>query len=454
MSFLVPPKSLNYFSLCFFIICFSIVNLKAESPVGRSATEIEEQASKAEKFWNGVEIRRSVSLYRKAAELWLKSNDQKRAAFCYRKSGELALMIFDNKAASEFLQKSFRLAQKSGNNYETVFSLSLLTQLERQKGNFSQSRKFSARALEKSNSANEAAKAMANLAAGELTFDYGSFDESFEHFEKAYKFAKKTVDKDLRAKILLNLAYLNSLKGFKSEALTQLNQANTIWESLRDKRGLAMTKNIFGFIYTISNEKQKALEFYRQGETMFPEDVDFLLQAQSYSGIAAIYYEYDQLSLSKKYFEKALEKTKQAESDFGQLAILPIIAQINYREGNIEKSLKLYQESIELSKKLKSDYLTAVLTWDMGNIDYDKGNFDEAIAKYERSLKLLQGINFILPKIQNSLGKAFEQTGDFEKARRFYEESLELNRRTKDVNQAGENVMTLTSLHFIKRRPA
>lgn len=447
MDYTFSFKPIKNVSLSFLVIVLLFSIIHAEDLEKKTAVELESKAKNSEEIWNGDEIRRSISLYQKAGENWKNVKNRQKAAFCFRKSGELALLIFDNASAEKNLQNALQISEKNNLINEKVVILGFLSRLEKQKNQFANSETYFRKSLELSQNSNDESKAFAHLIAGEWTFDFGKFDEAFVFFETAQHFAEKSENKDLQAFILMNLANLNSLKGFKTRGLQQINQASNLWNSINNKRGQAIALNSFGFIYTISNEKRNALNYYRQAESLFPKDVDYIQQAQLNNGIGSIYYEYGQIRLAKNYFQNALTYLEKANNDYGKLASLPYLAQINYLEGNHQTSEKLFQESLNLAERIKAFYLSAILQQQMGNIDFDKGEYNSAISKYQNALSIINDLKFTFSPLQNNLGKAFEMKGDFQTARQYFSEALEINRKNKDVIQIAENLYNLARLN-------
>ena len=239
---------------------------------------------------------------------------------------------------------------------------------------------------------------------------------------------------------------LNLLKAIKITGIDKLREAQSIWTEIDNKRGIAFSYIGLGFIFTITNEKQNALENYQKAEQMFPEGVDLIEKAKLYGGLAAINYHYKKFDISEQYFREALTLYEKVDYEFGQLSMFLGLASIYYQNDNKAASNDLYKKALSLGTKLNNKFILAQINEYLSLIDIDDGKYDEAISKLKKSQKAYRQLGIALPVIENRLGKAFEKKGEFAIAKNYYISALKVNRRIKDTVEIAENLYDLARL--------
>ncbi len=421
-------------------------NIYAEVLNERSVTEIEVEAKRLGKIWNGEEIRRSISLFDKASDGWKTLNNLERTAFCLRESASLSIMISEYDDAFINLQKALKIDKRIKNIEGQVILYSLLSKVFERTGKIEKSLVHYKKALALSESTSDSTIAFANLIAGEYAYDYVDFDVALKYFETALIHANKTDDLNLKAEILLNIGSTNATKGNKDEGVEQIKQSQKLWHSTNNKRGIVLAFSRLGFIYLLTDEKQKAIDNYFQAKSMFPDDVDYREHAIMFSGIGTFNSQYGQLDLAENYFRLAVETHKKAKYENGQTAALHNLAQTLYLKGEITESKNLFQKALELSKKIDNKLFVAMITEDFGVIDFHEGKYDEAIKKLTYADKVIKQQSLELSRIENSIGKVYEKKEDYETARKFYTSALEVSRRTFDAVETSENLYDLAQL--------
>jgi CHAT domain-containing protein len=418
----------------------------AKNPIKLAAIEQETKAKQLGQIWNGEEIRRSIILFDKASKNWENFGDFSKASFCLRESAKLSIMISDYKNSSKQLFKALKFDEKTKNIEGQVFSNGLLSQLEMQRGNISKSKMFYTKALDLSNSSSNYAKAFAFYIAGRYSFDFININVALEFFNKALNHSKGFGDTDLKAQILLFKGLVHSSKGNKDESLKNIKEAESIWNNDENQRGLALIYNGLGFTYAISNEKQKALEYYKKAQLLIPEGIDFCEKAKMYSGFASIYLNYGKTNLAEQNYREALKNLQKAQNQIGELAILPELGRIAFFNKDKKSSDKIFERAIFLAKKLNNNFFIANIDEYMGLIDFYEGKYDETIRKLKNAQFVYEKVGMIFPRIKNRIGLAYEKKGDFDLARKYYTSALEENQKIKNVLEMPENLYNLARL--------
>ncbi len=446
--YLSIPQFLYRFGLiCLLFSFFTKGVLTQNSLSAQSAAEIQSQAKFLSKQWNGEAIRRSIDLFIKAADHWEKLGNRKKAAQCLRDSAELGLLISDYEMVFALLEKALQIDVKTADIEGKSLTLSILSRASNQKGDVKKSEYYYKQALDSAKlTASDEVRANALFSAAEYNSAYGKLNETIKLYEEALAFAEKTGNKDLIARILINIGYSYARQDNPVYGLQKVKESLAKWQEIDEKRGQALANFGIGFLYTLMDEKQNALDFYRKSEAMFPDDIDWLEKAKLFNGIATIYESYDELKLGESYRQKALELYEKAKYPYGQLPTLISLARLSNLKGDKVSGQILFEKALTLANQTNDRFHLAIIKENIGNFDLADGNYDKAIANFRESLAVYKSLDLVLPRVENSLGIAFEKKGDIIQARKFYESALKTNQKINDVTPAAENLFNLARL--------
>ncbi len=440
--------------LCFLfllLVCGSInsSNGFAADLTGEAVRDKESTAKLMSETWSGEAYRRSIILYSEAAEDWTKLGELKKASFCWREAAKLSQLVSDYDLAFKALNKSLEIDGKNDYSEGKVISLSLLSLISRQKGDVKKSENYYKQALDLSKtSPTDAARAYALFSAGMFNFYYGDMKKTIEYFLQANSFAEKTDDVSLITQTLLFIGFSYGREGQPLSGLQKMQEALRKCQEAKYLRGQTLAHFGIGFLSMLMDEKQQALDAYKRAEELFPQDFEWLERAKLYNSIAAIYEEYGVLSLGEIYRQRALEFYQKANYPYGQLATLPSLAKLKYLKGEKALGKNLYDEALTLAEKLNDEFYLAIIKEDLGDLKLKDNLFDEAISNYQAAFQVYKKLKIKYPKVENSLGKAFEKKGDFVTARNYYNTALETNRNIRDMLSGAENLYNLAGLNL------
>ncbi len=430
----------------FFLICLIVQTVSAFEAGNAEVLETEKEAKELSKVWSGEKIRRSIVLYEKAAEDWKKPGEMKKAAEALRESAKLSYLFSDYEKAYASLDKALKIDEKINNTEGKIISLSLISEIYRQKGETEKSQKYYKQAIRLSEQTTDAlAKTYAFYSAGNYQMFYGNTKTTVDLLKKAIFFANQTEDKQLITEILLELGGAFGRVDEFDKELESYNEALKISIEENNERGESLSYFNIGFHYYFF-DKQLALDNQKKALEGFPDDIDWLHKARIFNSMAAIYEGYGDLIIAEKYRTQALENFERAAYPTGVLTTLTSLASIKELNGDTETAKKLYERALTLAKKLKDEFQIGLIKEDFGDIAIKNGDYDAAIENYQSALAINRKIKLELPQVQNRLGKAFEKKGELKLAQEQYLESLDISMRIKDFPLMAENYHSLAHL--------
>ncbi len=178
----------------------------------------------------------------------------------------------------------------------------------------------------------------------------------------------------------------------------------------------------------------------------FPNDADLFEKGSIANAIAYVYQEYGEFDLSEKYRQEAVELFERAENPTGVLAVLPYLAKLKRKRGEIEASNALYDKALKLAVKLKDEFFVGIIKEHNGDAALENGNYDSAIENYKATLAVNKKLKIELPRIENSLGRAYELKGDLKLARRVLSKgSEEKFRDSRFISGGGKSIQSGSS---------
>lgn len=449
-----PGKIIFKVGLSALFLC--LVNLiqaqSSESPE-QTAINLEAQARKAFREWNGDSIRQSVNLYDQAAEIWEKLNNKEKAAECFRQIAQAENLLGNNQQSFAALEKALEFDSSGESIDGKIKTFSLLSKLYLKIGNKMKSENFFKEALLLSDQTeNLISKATVSGSAAEYYYFERDFSNASQFYHQALKFWGQTDDAGGYAQASVDYGYF--LMGINDplEALNSLSLAQTKFQEINDRRGLSITGIALGNIYSSIDEKQSALEAYQLAEMGFPEDMDFIEKARLHNGMGHIYEDFQEWDLSTEQRKEALRLFKIENYPQGQMATLPSLVKLSYLTGNEPAALNYYSELQSISEKLNDTFFIAITYKQIGDHYFEKQIDDEAVKYYQKTLDVLRSFESKIDRalIENNLGIIYQRRGQYDIARNYYNSSLKISRETRDKFAEAEVLYNISKQNFLR----
>lgn len=436
----------------FFLCLVGLVHAQPESPE-QTAANLEVQAGKAFREWNGNSIRQSVNLYSRAAEIWEKLNNKEKASDCFRQIAQSENLLGNNQQAFAALEKALEFDQSGENVDGKIKSSSLLSKLYLKIGNKMKSEDFFKESLLLSEQTdNLISRAMASGSAAEYYYFERDFSNASQFYHQALNFWAQTDDMDGYAQALVDYGYF--LMGINDplEALTFLYLAQGKFLEIGNRRGLSVTRIALGNVYSSIDEKQSALEAYQLAEADFPEDMDFIEKARLYNGIGHIYEDFQEWDLSAEQRKEALRLFKRENYLQGQMATLPSLVKLSYLIGSEPDAVNYYSELQSISEKLNDTFFIAITYKQIGDYYFEKQIDDAAIKNYQKTLDVLRSFESKIDRalIENNLGTIYRRRGQYDIAQKYYDSSLKISRETRDKFAEADILYNISRQNFLR----
>jgi tetratricopeptide (TPR) repeat protein len=174
----------------------------------------------------------------------------------------------------------------------------------------------------------------------------GRFERAMKYYAEALELSIELGDRKREAWILNNMAFATGRLGFHRKALDLCDQALETWKEVDFDRGLGAVHEVYGEVYVLSSDFDKALEHYGLALDVFEPANDQEWLSRVYAGCGLAYRLADDLERA----EEALQKALSINVEKDKTMILHRLGHI-YRERNqIDRAEQYFLQSYELCK--------------------------------------------------------------------------------------------------------
>lgn len=243
--------------------------------------------------------------------------------------------------------------------------------------------------------------------------------------DRAMKYGEQARDLGLKIGYQKGVAYAHKNLGLThyraskySEALIEWSEALTIFDSLNDKQGQANMLNNIGAIYADKGDFIQALGFYLKSLKFSEELHDSLRIATALNNIGSIY-----------------------END----------------PNTYLKSIEYYKRGLEISEKIQYVDGIGVSAQNIGQLYLSMNKHKDALGYYLTSEEAFRGIgeNNYLPLSLASIGKIYGLEGNYQKAKQYHEEAIEISTRYSYQVRIAQSLVKLAETEALfKHYPA
>jgi CHAT domain-containing protein/Tfp pilus assembly protein PilF len=277
----------------------------------------------------------------------------------------------------------------------------------------------------------------------------GNFNKSIELFDNALKLTQKSKDEKKQCEILQKLGILFWNKGKLEDSTKKFEQALLLAQKLNLKKALEFSKTALE-IYKLYNE---AKEFRTSGDYQnsirsFNEAINLAKKIKSKEHElkclrlkSFVYKDQNKLKEFKELNDEAVKIALSINHKVEEVRCLINMGIYHYELNNYSEALNNYEKTIDVTKIIGSKYYESFCLNNMGIIYQSLGDYEKALDYLSRALAIDKelGIDISIPL--NNIGTSYRTKGllsnkieDFQEAKRYFEECLELTRKTGDKN--------------------
>ena len=380
---------------------------------------------------------RSIGEYAKAEEYVHKAliisteiGDREEEATCYRNLGAVFQSVGEYAKAEEYLHKALTINTEIGNKHGVASCYRNLGNVFQSVGEYAKAEEYLHKALtintEIGNRVGEAS-CYGNLAA--VFQSVGEYAKAEEYFHKAL-----TIDTEIGQKHGESTCYTNLGKVFHSvgkyaKAEEYHHKAFTISTEIGDKNGEATCYINLAAVFLDVQEYAKAEEYLHKALNISTEIGDRNGEALCYGNLGSLFLFVGEYATAEEYLHKAITITTEIGDKQGEATCYGTLGAVFQSVGEYAKAEEYLHKALTIKTEIGDRNGEATCYGNLGNVFQSVGEY----AKAEEYLHKALTIN---TEIGDRDGEAtcHMSLGEGTKAQKYFQNSLEISRRTRNIN--------------------
>ncbi|MEM6394759.1 MAG: tetratricopeptide repeat protein [Bacteroidota bacterium] len=378
-------------------------------------------------------------------------------AYHYEQAGDTGRTV-------EFLQKAADYARA---NYQNQLALDLYERL----------------LAKPINDRDSSEKVRIQMSRGQVLEIVGRWEEALSSYRDALHLAKRSRDVILLGKANSRLGHLLMLRGRYEEAMQFLQIASGLFESIDDPLGIAKVYGHLGLLYFRRAKYEQALDYfqrsietgfsqvgttngaeivsylgltymnqgeYQQGIDLIKAQIPLHESNQDSMGLAnlnvnlgIIYFESGDDIEAEAHFDEGLQLAEELGNKQLQAIGLGSLGRIFERRGEYERAMGLFQDDLTLCKELGDWQGIAIAEGLIGELYSLRGDYQLAEQHLDHYLNISRDLGYQkgVAKAINSLGDICYYQERYEESLDYYNQSIEIARKTNNVPVLGNSLM-------------
>jgi len=189
---------------------------------------------------------------------------------------------------------------------------------------------------------------------GEL-FENKQDDTAVHYYKLAKALAEKIGYKKGVASFASNYIVILNNRGQFREALNVAKEALQLYQTMGDKKDLAVANLNVGSEWQYLSDFSLAADYYLAAKKMAEEVQDKRLQRIASNNLASVMIELQQYEKGKEYAEKALAIAKELKNDYATASSMCNIANAHMHLQQYDQALDIYRDVEDIGKKTADD---------------------------------------------------------------------------------------------------
>lgn len=213
-------------------------------------------------------------------------------------------------------------------------------------------------------------------------------------------------------------------------------KAMEISQKINYEFGITHALTTFGLIHRIKGDYSKALDNFFKALAIYEKKKDKTHVLVQISNIATVYYFQNDSAKAKAYYLQAIALSREIGDQRIESDNLCNLSAIYNDEGDYINSEKCLNEALRIDRAMNNEVGIIHELVDLGNLAVSMGNYEKALRYAEESLDLSvkSGYDNVLPTSYRLLGRVSFLMKRMQPAERYYLKALEVSKRLHDMN--------------------
>ena len=263
-----------------------------------------------------------------------------------------------------------------------------------------------------------------------------STDTSLHYAQSAFEYSQATQNERGIARALLMIGNAYNVEGKNSLAIKNHKEALQIFNALQDTLAMGITHNNLGIDFHDLGQYQQAIDHYKAAINIAEKRSDTYSICNATNNIGVIYEDWDKPELALEFYGKALQLARDM-NDHSYIGIaLQNIGVANSKTGNFTKALDYFDQSLELSQQINDNKGICNTLLNKADVFIKLNDTTSAIESLQNALQLSGQTGNLLNEANASLklGLIFLQKNELIQAEKQLKSTLSIARKLEDVN--------------------
>ena len=293
-----------------------------------------------------------------------------------------------------------------------------------------------------------------------------SKESEFYDYAKARKYATDAtiLSEKLNApwakgKLLLSLAFLETMEGDYAEALRYDLQCTKLYSEMKDSLQLSKALNDVGTDYRDLGEYDDGYYYLTEGYLMaskhfkIPHHDDSLMMAITLHNIGTLFTELGQFDIALAHLSASFKLFQKLKFNEGTPYAFDELGELYRRKKELDQSEKYLFDALDKARKQKIRVLIPRIQSHLAKLYMDRKDFDKSMLYYDSVFAQQTNINnkFGLAECDLGKGMLMSRSGNFEQALKFYFKSLSASKELNARNLALSCYQELAALYEVKK---
>lgn len=204
----------------------------------------------------------------------------------------------------------------------------------------------------------------------------------------------KRLPRVLRAHIFRNLGIIAEYTGRYSQALGYFKKAMSIYQKLRNIRGIRNTLGSLGSLCSAQGDIDGALAYFKKDLHLSKQMHDKLGIASGYNNIGFIYHDIGQLENALKYYNSCLSIFTAIGLKYGQGVVANNIGVLFYDKGMPNVALPYYRTYLSVAQQIGEKRTISIALGNIGRAYRDTGHVNMALEHFNKQLTIAHQIGY------------------------------------------------------------
>jgi signal transduction histidine kinase len=265
-------------------------------------------------------------------------------------------------------------------------------------------------------------------------YKLSNYNKSNLFATKALNIATTQHNDTLRAKANMYIGTASYLAGKHDEALNKYFEAVKIYQSIKNKNGIAETYNEIGILYLKQNKLNKAKQILYNAITIVDNNSNSRTIANSYNNLGLVFETENNLDSAAYCFKIALKNYENNKDSLGIAYSLDYLSSIYLKDKKFYESEQNLIQSLNIKQRLNDKTGVAIALNNLGELNVEKDDFQKALYYFKTAQDSARHLNFtdLEAHTYNMQALVYEKMNDYKNAFLSTQKYNELSKKILD----------------------